>query len=912
MKKHTTKVASLVTGVALLLGALGASPASAAFEVQSFDGSFTAADGSGLTQAGAHANFTTRIVLPPATNAFGELAPPTSLRDADVTLPAGLIGDPSAATTCTDAQLVAGPNGILAACPVDAQVGVGRTHIAYLSEGPLAMPIYRMQPAPGVPAQFAMNILGVLVYIDAKLVYSDGYRVEAHASDISQGVPILGTEITFWGVPNDDANDPNRFAPGAFGPGLATTSPRKAFMSLPTSCSGASLSVTMRARSWQEPDNWQATSFLSHDTATPPNPVAITGCDGVPFAPTLSAAPSSTQAASPSGLDVHLALPQNSNPDGVATSALKGAKLTLPRGMSVNPSSVDGLSACTGAQIGIGNENPVACPESSKIGTVEIKTPLLEEPLGGSVYLAAQGDNPFHSLLSLYLVGESAERGVLIKLAGKVEADPRTGQLTASFEDNPQLPFSSLDVNLKSGPKAPLITPSNCGTYSTTAELTPWSGGATVTQTSSFKITQGPGGQPCPNGAFDPKLKAGTTNPVAGDYSPFALNVSREDGTQLLDSLNLSLPQGLLGKLAGIPYCPDSALAAVSGNEGSGQGQLASPSCPAASQVGTVSVGAGAGPSPFYVNTGKAYLAGPYKGAPLSLAVVTPAVAGPFDLGSVVVRNALRVDPATAQITAVSDPLPTILHGIPLDLREVRVSIDRDRFTLNPTSCDPMQVSSTITSSAGKSANPSSRFQVASCERLAFKPSLKLKVSGATKRAAYPKLRAELKAKPGEANIAKVSVALPHSEFLAQEHIKTICTRVQYAADQCPAGSIYGQATAWSPLLDQPLSGPVYLRSSSNPLPDLVVALKGQIDIDLAGRIDSVNGGIRNTFSLVPDAPVSKFVLEMQGGKKSLLVNSRNLCAKGAGKATVKMDGQNGKAHDSSPVLGTSCGKKRK
>jgi hypothetical protein len=391
------------------------------------------------------------------------------------------------------------------------------------------------------------------------------------------------------------------------------------------------------------------------------------------------------------------------------------------------------------------------------------------------------------------------------------------------------------------------------------------------------------------------------------------MHLSRDDGTQPLSGLTVTLPKGLTGKLAGIPYCSDAALGSVSGNEGTGAAQLASPTCPAASQLGTVSVGAGAGSNPLYVNTGKAYLAGPYKGAPLSMAIVTPAVAGPFDLGNVVVRTALRVDPESAVITAVSDPIPTILHGIPLDLRDVWVNLDRSGFTLNPTNCEELGFTGSASSPSGASAPLSARFQAVSCAALGFKPRLALSVKGGTKRGAYQRLKAVLNAKPGEANIGKVSVALPHSEFLAQEHIRTICTRVQFAADQCPAGSIYGQATAYTPLLEQPLSGPVYLRSSNNPLPDLVAALHGQIDIDLVGRIDSVKGGIRNTFESVPDAPVSKFVLEMKGGKKSLLVNSRNLC-KSTNKATVNMTGQNGKAHDFRPVLKSSCkqGKKQK
>ncbi len=548
---------------------------------------------------------------------------------------------------------------------------------------------------------------------------------------------------------------------------------------------------------------------------------------------------------------------------------------------------------------------------------MEVTTPLLDHGIKADVYLAKQQDNPFNSLLALYIAGRDAESGVVLKLSGQVKAED-DGRLVTTFDNQPQVPFSKLHLELFGGPRAPLRTPSACGAHTATAELTPWSGNAPVELWSSFQITQGPAGAPCPNGAFDPKLAAGTTNPLAAAYSPFTLRLSRADGTQELGAITATLPPGLIGKLAGVPYCPDAALAAISGALRTGAAQIASPSCPAASQVGTVTVGAGAGPNPFYTQSGRAYLAGPYKGAPLSVAVVTPAVAGPFDLGNVVVRNALRIDPATTQVTAVSDPLPSILHGIPLDLRDVRVDLSRPDFTLNPTSCDPMAIDATLTGTQGASASRSERFQVANCDKLAFKPKLSIRLKGGIRRSDHPALRAQLvMPKKTGANIARASVALPHSEFLAQSHIRTICTRVQFAAgsgggEACPAGSVYGHARAFSPLLDKPLEGPVYLRSSSHRLPDLVAALNGQIDVELSGRIDTTNdGGIRTTFALVPDAPVSKFVLSMKGGKKGLLENSRNLC-KSTNRATVKFDGQNGKVSDFTPMVEARCGKKGK
>ena len=906
MKSITT--ALLCLGLVYFAGT--APQASAALGITSFDGMALRASGAASSEAGAHPDTLSTsfsITTQPNPIGFG-VSPSASIKDVEVDPPPGLVGNADAVPKCVLSNLEAN------ACPDNAAIGVAR----YMTNGvnKAVGPLFNMVPPAGAPAQFAFNSGGVIIFLTPRLRTGDDYGLSVDSLETSQAQPITSASVTLWGVPADSSHDGERgkcvegnepdFCPSGM--------PRVSFLRNPTKCTAPNLGLktTLRINSWEDPAEVAEASFNSH--LPPPQQateVGVTGCDVVPFHPALAAAPTSAAADSPTGLTVDVTMPQVDNPDGVAEADLRKAVVALPEGMAVNPSSANGLGSCSEAQVDLSGAAAATCPDNSKLGNVEIESPLLDRILKGGIYLARQGENKFGSLLAIYLAIDDPKTGLVVKLPGKVAPDPQSGRLIATFDENPQLPFERLHVEFLGGSRASLLNPPNCGSYQVRGEFSPWSSNPAVTATSTFQITTGPDGKPCPSGQFDPKLSAGTTNPVAGAYSPFVFSLSREDGSQRLGSLSVTLPKGLLGKLRGTPYCPDSTLALIPSAEGAGAAQLASPSCPAASQVGTVSVGAGAGPNPFYANTGRAYLAGPYKGAPLSLAVVTPALAGPFDLGSVVVRNALQVDPATAQITAVSDPLPTILHGIPLDLRSINVSIDRPDFTLNPTSCDPMFFSGSATAPSGASARLSDRFQVGACEWLPFKPSLKLKVSGATKRGAYPKLRAELRAKPGEANIGRVSVALPHSEFLAQEHIRTICTRVQYAADACPAGSIYGHARAITPLLDQPLEGPVYLRSSSNPLPDLVVALKGQIEIDLAGRIDSVNGGIRNSFELVPDAPVSKFVLEMKGGKKGLLVNSRDLC-KGTNRATVRMDGQNGKVFDARPVLRGSCGKARK
>ena len=724
-----------------------------------------------------------------------------------------------------------------------------------------------------------------------------------------------------------------------------------AFWTLPGRCDQQPIATSIRADSWEQPGAFAQSTYESADLGG--SPVSISACAGLQFEPTIKSSPTTNLADSPSGLDFSLHQPQHTELGQRASAQLRDATVTLPAGMVVNPSQANGREACSAAEIGLKttvgespahfDKNPNTCPDAAKLGTVSVTTPLLAQrteggtklatdpetkkpllrPLAGSVYLAKPFENPFGSLLAIYLAIEDPASGTVAKLAGQIEPDPASGRLTTRFTDNPQLPIEDIDLHLFGGARGALITPPTCATHTTTTDLRPWSSpeGADAHPSASFATTATPAAGPCPAAPEQapnaPAFAAGTLSPQAGAYSPFVFKLSREDGTQRLRAIDTTLAPGLSGKLAGIPYCPEAAIAAAQARSHPNQGILEreSPSCPAASALGTVTVGAGAGPTPYYTQ-GHAYLAGPYKSAPLSLVIVTPAIAGPFDLGAVVVRTALYVNPESAQIHAVSDPLPTILDGIPLDLRSVALEMGRPGFTLNPTSCDPLAITGNATSAFNQLAPLSQPFQVGGCSSLKFKPRLALKLKGATRRGANPALRATLTMPPGNANIAKAVVSLPHSEFLDQAHIRTVCTRVQFAAAPgngaaCPPGSVYGHARAFSPLLDSPLEGPVYLRSSSNPLPDLIAALDGQIQIALSGRIDSHKGGIRNSFDLVPDAPVSKFVLTMQGGKKGLLENSRNLC-RSKNRAGALFDGQNGKTHDFNPLLKVRCPKHHK
>ncbi len=826
-------------------------------------------------------------------------------KDLEVALPAGLLGNPLALPRCpqTNFQSYAAE---AVNCPADTQVG--SLEVFFYGNGSAVQyaPVYNVEPPPGQPAELGFSIGGFFHIPMFFHLRPDGdYGLTSDLKGITEVDIPQSAVLTIWGVPGASSHDGQRKGGGC----PAGCVSQKPFLTLPTSCTGEELAIGLSGDSWQNPGVF----FSEAPTYFPP----ITGCEALSFAPSLEVKPDLAEARAPSGYSVKIGVPQTESVETLATPHLRDAVIKLPAGTAISPSVANGLQACTEAQLGFADDAPAQCPPRSQIGEVEVLTPLLEDPLHGGLFIAqprcgAPGQPPCTQasatngeLYRLYLTVEGS--GIALKLRGSAAADPATGQLTATFKENPQLPFVELRVHLKAGPTAPLANPRGCGTFTTTSNLTPWSAPATpeATPSSSFQLSGCPG-----SSSFAPAFDAGTVNPVAGAYSPFGLALRRSDQDAEFSSLSsLSLPPGLSASLRGTTYCPDSALAAAAGR--SGAQERSAPSCPASSLIGTATVGAGPGPSPFYVNGGKVYLAGPYKGAPLSLAVSVPALAGPFDLGNVIVRSALYVDPTDASLRAVSDPFPTILDGIPLQVRDIRLSIDRPHFTLNPTNCEPMSIDATVRSTESQSANLHARFQAGECAALGFRPKLALSLKGPTKRAKHPALKAVLTYPPkgNYANIARAQVTLPHSEFLDQSHIGTVCTRVQFAAGACPAASVYGHARAITPLLDQPLEGPVYLRSSSHKLPDLVAALGGQINVDLAGKVDTgKGGGIRNTFEVVPDAPVSKFTLEMQGGSKGLLVNSENICRKPQ-KALAHFVAQNGKVDNFKPTIANSCPK---
>ncbi len=881
------------------------------------------------TQAGAHPDLTNSIAFN-TVNASGALA--GDPKDVAYDLPPGFAGDLIDTPSCSAALFA------LEECPIGTQIGVTAVYLRNGSRPQVELaPVYNLAPSPGEVAKIGFPI-SQQFFLQGGVTLrpgDDGLRTTFQNVNESFA-EIVGVSLTIWGVPADPIHDPLRWAAdfthvggGVFG--ATSDAGRVPFLTNPTSCLAEPLHSSFQVDSWQQP-------AASVEETMPLGP--LVGCDRLTIDPSIEAQSTSSSAESPTGLNVHMKIPQTyDNPDGLATSHLRDARVTLPEGMSLNPSAGAGLGDCTLAQfeyeeLHFESEPDRGCPADSKIGSVRVRSPSLLEEAAGSLFVARPFENKFNSLLALYLVARIPDRGVVVAAAGKVTPDPLTGQLTTTFDENPQLPFSDFTLAFRQGQTSPLITPPVCGPFTAAADLTPWSVPSQEHLISAeFGITSGVHGGPCPSGGvppFAPLLHAGSYSNQGGSYSPFYLRLSREDGEQEITHFSIKLPPGVIGKLAGVTSCSDAAIvqARAREHEQGGAEEEAAPSCPANSEVGHTEVEAGVG-AVLASAPGHVYLAGPYHGSQLSLVSITAAKVGPFDLGTVVVRFGLKINPETAAVSVDgvgSDPIPHIIDGIPVHLRNIRTYVDRPKFVLNPTNCEPTSTASTVLGSGkdfvseadDQPITVTSPFQVANCAALGFKPKLALSLKGGTRRGATPAFKAVLTARPGDANIGAAQVTLPHSEFLEQGHIGTVCTRVQFKegtvpGEKCPKASVYGRARAITPILDEALEGPVYLRSSSHPLPDLVAALHNrQVDIALAGRIDSVkNGRIRNTFEAVPDAPVSKFTLEMRGGKKGLLVNSTNLC-KTKNHAISEFTGQNGKIYDTNPVLKAKCGGKGK
>jgi hypothetical protein len=921
------------------------------FGVEDYEAIYEEAGGEPDSRAGSHPfQYTTTFDLKAAkvfdAASGGQAAVPAEMaKDVIAHLPAGQLGNPSVYPRCTMAQFLSFSDFQLDQCPPNTMIGVATvTYSEFKFSGQLGLanrvvPIYNLEPGYGEPARFGFAPAGVATILGTALRSNGDYGVDVTALNVPQVIGFLANTLTIWGVPGDPRHDSARGVAcledgfGPCEPGPDATHP-PAFLTLPGACSGAPLSGGIETDSWLHPGTMLAPE------PDPSEPLGtMNSCGIVPFGPTMGASPTTHSTSSGTGMAFHLDVEDEGliSGEGLAQSEIKKAVVTLPEGFTSNPSVAEGLKACSLAEyeattvhIGTG------CTPESKVGEVEVESPLVEgKKAVGGLFVARQGENPFHNLLTLYLVARNEELGILVKQPLKVEPNPKTGQLTTTVDDIPQLPFSHFRLAFRSGQRAPLITPSACGTYTVGAKLYPWSEPEVPREESSpFQITQGPEGEGCPSKGlppFHPNLVAGALNNAAGHYSPFYLHMTRRDSEQEITHFSIKLPPGVIGKLAGISECTDSQIAAAKARErlGGGQEELESPSCPANSQIGRTLVGTGVGNVLAYA-PGKVYLAGSYHGSAISVVAITAAKVGPFDLGTVVVREALSVNPETAEVfvdATGSDPIPHILDGIPTHLRDIRVYMDRPQFVLNPTNCERTSTASTLLGAgldfeSEADDNPftaTSPFQVAACSALPFAPKLSLALKGKTNRGAHPAFHAHLAMNGvGESGIAVSQVTLPRSEYIENAHFRTICTRVQFKAgagngSQCPPGSIYGHAKAITPLLSEPLEGPVFLRSSEHQLPDLVVALhNSQVDFDLVGRVDSVKGGgLRNTFESAPDAPVSSFDLWMDGGKKGLFVNSTNLCAR-TYRAKVSFTGQNGKLRDYRSRMRARCPKAKR
>ncbi len=885
------------------------------------------ANGDDYAVAGGHAyEAATSFSFPSYSQSDGSRGPVEDVKDIYTELPAGFVGNAGASKRCELARM----QTIFPTCPTASIVG--QMTLGILGTDGLPTPIYNMYPEKGYPAAFAFRSgqNAVVTYPQLRPRTGD-YGLTISVPGAAR-LAITSVDLKFFGVPNARNGSGGSAIP---------------FLSNQSDCLVAQPATKMIVDSWQHParklhdgfpdltdDRWKSTT-----TPAPP----VTGCDNPllasQFAPTITAGPTpetgSSAADTPSGYKVDLTFPQTNDPTDPGTvfdpsvpqaPQLKDATVTLPEGVAISPSASDGLDGCSDVpgddQVRLDSTVPVSCPDASKIGSVVAESPLLAshdpqtdaltgaEPINGDVYLvkphpddlspSGDQDGRFRLLIQL----ENEQYGINAKLPGIVTADKATGQLTARFTNNPQLPVKSLSLTFKDGDRAPLVNPSTCtSAATTTGTFVPWSRGGKrsdgvdvlgtlpVTSSSSFAIDQGANGGACASAVkdlpFAPGFSAGVVDPQAGGSSSFVLRFTRKDGEQELGSIDTTLPPGLLANIAAVPRCPEDRAAAGT--------------CDGVSQVGTTTVGAGAGSSPLFVpQPGKSpaavYLAGPYKGAPFSLSIVVPAQAGPFDLGDVVVRAAVFVDPIDGHVTVKSDPLPTMRDGVPLRVRDVRVNVDRPGFMVLPTSCSAMAIGADIHSAPGASVQVSQAFQATNCSALGLDPKLDLTLSGKGQSTdgKHPAVTANLTQRPGQSNLKKVQVALPLSLALDPDNANGLCEFVDGSKVEptCPRSSVVGTATARTPILDQPLSGPVYFVKNirKDPksgreirtLPKLVIPLVGEngLKLTLTGTSNVEDDHLVTTFDNIPDAPVSSFQLNINGGKHGILtVSDADICA---------------------------------
>jgi len=940
----------------LLLTALGAPSAQASFGPKpgaegfaaTVVGGGTVFAGPGEYGAGEHPD---SLKLKLALNSAGEYSD-GSLRELHLALPPGFLINPTAVEECSAAtfhtprvspyeESASGES-----CPDKSQVGTITIHSGPNGSAARSFGLFNLIAPYGRPGAIGASPYGIPLVISPHIREADA-GLTLDLQGLSEAIDFQSIEVDLWGTPwayehdGERGNCLNETNPAAYHGTVTAISPTFAlgtcgvgtpsyfeehehsFLTLPTTPCGSPLSFSLDVSAWggaQAEAEAQATDGEGHT-------VSLTQCRTHLTVPKVQL--TTERAASGTGMAFNLDVASGGgilNPAGIARPAIRNAVVTLPEGLTIDPSLASGLGVCSEADFAresVSSAPGAGCPNNSKIGAVEVKEMLgLPEALRGAVFLATPYQNPFGTLISLYMTARNPRRGIFVKSQGTLIPDPRTGKLIATFEDLPRLLYTHFNLTLREGQRAALISPPVCGHYATDVALASWAAPEAFDHdtTSYFPISASAAAGPCPPpvAPFSPGLQAGSINPSPAAYSPFDLHMTRTDSDQEITSYSATFPPGLTGKLAGIPYCPDQAIEAAKGRTGAEE--LASPSCPAASSVGHTLAGYGVGGALAWA-PGGLYLAGPYHGAPLSIVAIDSALVGPFDLGVIVVRSAIRIDPRTAQASidsSGSDPIPHIRDGIPLHLRDIRVYVDRPGFTLNPTSCDVLHTTSLLTGAGADvfsstddvPATSSDRYQLLGCSSLGFKPKLSLSLIGGTHRGEHPALRAEVTERAGDANIGTATVTLPSSEFLAQRNIRDICQVPAFAAGACPPESIYGHARAESPLLSEALQGPVYLVSDpAHPLPDMVAALRGAggIRIDIQGRISSVGGGMRGSFEVLPDAPASKFVLTLEGGRKrGLMENEESLCAHPS-YASARFSGQNNAPDSFKVKMGTGC-----
>jgi hypothetical protein len=831
------------------------------------------------------------------------------VKDVVAHLPVGFIGNPSASVLCKTEELaetlpVPPASQGIPSCPADSQVGVVRVHMGGVTQ---TTGLFNMAPPYGASAELGFDVLGTVIQLRAYVRPGD-HGLDIISPDTSTSVNVTGIEVTVWGVPSDPSHDIYRGTcmvgqGGDWGPGglrCPSSATRQAFLRMPTACSGAPLEFGAESDSYEDPEVWSKV-----EVAGP----TVAGCDMVPFTPSVSVVPTGTATSSPTGVSVRLSVPQSRSPEGLAQADLKKAVVTLPEGMSINPATADGLQVCSDAELHLDSNTPAECPDGSKIATVVLHTQLISNPIEGSVFLRPQlSQDPMSGeMFRMVIELRDDAHGLDFKIPGEIQANPQTGRLTTTFDDNPQFPFEDISLEFKSGARSALSTPATCSAQSTEAKLYSYARPEeAVERASSFQLTSGPDGTACPGAVlpFNPGLNAGVSDVEAGAFTSFLSTFTRSDADQHLQGVSVTMPKGLLGSLVGLPLC--------------GEAQANAGTCSSASQIGTVTAGAGTGPTPFYVTGGKVYMTASYKGAPFGLSIVVPTVAGPYDLGNVVVRAKVEIDPHTAQLTVTSDPLPQVVGGIPVDLRLVNVTINRPNFVFNPTNCAPSMVSGQITGVQGTVANVSNAFQVTNCAALKFPPQFKVTTNGRTSRANGASLTATLsypKMILGKfVNIAKVKVSLPKQLPSRLTTLQKACLASTFEANPaaCPVPSRIGMATATTPVLPVPLSGPVYFVShGGQAFPDLVVVLQGYgVTIDLVGNTFISKTGITSTtFNTVPDVAVGSFQLKLPEGPYSALAANGNLCKAHLSMPTtfVGQDGQ--ELHQTTPITTTNCTK---